>query len=419
MPQELLFIARDNARRLLTSVLKSVKPKVGELGGLWVIPDSEHSAHLLGMDLQGVSVKIMLKMGACPPTYGGAAALNPEAQPTSSDDDRFSDRARALFYARLAFLGIGLAVLASPSWSAFLGITSTKAFIVYFMVIAYSVANFLLIEHPRLGRPLTLVTLLLDLATLGSVVMPSGGLKSPLMAAHVMLTIFLVLLFPRLLAIVPGLVLLPVVAQLNLVFQGVVFSQGLFLIVWYATLSLIAAYVLLYLNKRDEKRRHQLQMLSKSQESAIITEERLRLAREIHDGLGGELSTLIMKAEFAQRIAKDPELKKEITDVKEQAEEAIEELRRSLTMMRRDFNLHKALEDYCMRFQERSRTWCVLKVRGRVRRLPSEMQLAVFRILQETLTNIQKARRGQEHRGAPQVRWGYGLADRAGRWCRF
>lgn len=331
----------------------------------------------------------MLKKGM-PPTYGGAAALDPEVPQTSTDDDRFSDRARALFYARLAFLGIGLAVLASPSWSAFLGITSTRAFIIYFLVIAYSVANFLLIDHPKLGRPLTLATLLLDLVTLSSVVMPSGGLKSPLMAAHVMLTIFLVLLFPRLLAIVPGLIVLPVVAQLNLILQGVVFSQGLFLIVWYATLSLIAAYVLLFLNKRDEKRRHQLQMLSKSQESAIITEERLRLAREIHDGLGGELSTLIMKTEYVQRITKDPDLKQEITEVKTQAEEAIEELRRSLTMMRRDFNLHKALEDYCMRFQERSRTWCVLKVRGRVRRLPSEMQLAVFRILQETLTNIHK-----------------------------
>lgn len=325
-----------------------------------------------------------------PPTYGGAAALDP----TRDDPDpgeRFSDRARALFYARLAFLGIGLAVLAVPSWSQYLGTTSSAAFIIYFAVIAYSVANFLLIDHPRFGRPLTFVTLLFDLCALASMIMPSGGLKSPLMAAHVLFTIFLVLLFPRLWSVVPPLVMLPIVARLDLIFQeGAIVSQGLFLVVWYTTLALIAAYVLLYLSARDEKRTRQLKLLSKAQESAIINEERIRLAREIHDGLGGNLSTLIIQTEFIQRMAKDPDLKSEITELKGQAEEAIEELRRSLTMMRRDFDLHKALEDYCMRFQERSRCWCSLKVRGRVRRIPSEMQLAVFRILQECLTNVQK-----------------------------
>jgi signal transduction histidine kinase len=325
-----------------------------------------------------------------PPTYGGAAAYDP-AREDPDPQERFSDRARALFYARLAFLGIGLAVLAVPSWSQYLGTTSSTAFVIYFAVIGYSVANFLLIDHPRFGRPLTFVTLIFDLMALASMIMPSGGLKSPLMAAHVLFTIFLVLLFPRLWSIVAPLVMLPIVARLDLVFQeGAIVAQGLFLVVWYTTLALIASYVLLYLSARDEKRSRQLERLSKAHEVAVVTEERLRLAREIHDGLGGNLSTLIIQTEFIQRMAKDPDLKREITELKGQAEEAIEELRRSLTMMRRDFELHKALEDYCMRFQERTRVWCSLKVRGRVRRLPSEMQLAVFRILQECLTNVQK-----------------------------
>ena len=325
-----------------------------------------------------------------PPTYGGAAARDPSREDPDLTE-RFSDRARALFYARLAFLGIGLAVLAVPSWSSYLGTTSSTAFIIYFAVIGYSVANFLLIDHPRFGRPLTFLTLIFDLTALSSMIMPSGGLKSPLMAAHVLFTIFLVLLFPRIWSVVPPLLMLPIVARLDLIFQeGAIVAQGLFLVVWYTTLALIASYVLLYLSTRDEKRSRQLKMLSKAHEVAIITEERLRLSREIHDGLGGNLSTLIIQTEFIQRMTKDPHLKGEITELKSQAEEAIEELRRSLTMMRRDFDLHKALEDYCMRFQERSRVWCALKVRGRIRRLPSEMQLAVFRILQECLTNIQK-----------------------------
>jgi len=327
-----------------------------------------------------------------PVTYGGAAALDPAhagsmAAGDPGTSERFSDRARALFYARLAFLAIGLCVLAVPAWSRFLGITDTVAFVVYFGVIAYSVTNFVLIDHPKYGRPVTFVTLCLDLVALAALVMPSGGLRSPMMAAHVMFTIFFVLFFPRRSIIVPPLLILPVVAFMQ---EGSLVSQEVFMMAWYTTLSLIAAYVLLYLNSRDRVRIDQLRVLSKSQEAAIITEERLRLAREIHDGLGGYMSTLIIQAEFIQRMAKDPGLKDEITELKGMAEEAIDELRRSLTMMRRDFDLHKALEDYCMRFQERSRVWCSFKVRGRQRRLPSEMQLTLFRILQECLTNTQK-----------------------------
>jgi two-component system sensor histidine kinase DegS len=322
--------------------------------------------------------------------FGGAAARDPMDAGEPDDPalmERFSDRARALFYARLAFLAIGLCVLAVPSWSRFLGITDTAAFLVYFGVIAYSVTNFLLIDHPKLGRPVTFATLVLDLLALAALVTPGGGLRSPMMAGHVMYTIFFVLFFPKRYAIVPPLLLLPLVAVLQ---EGALVSQGVFLMLWYTTLSFIAAYLLLYLHVRDQKRINQLRVLSKSQEAAIVTEERLRLAREIHDGLGGQLSTLIIQAEYIQRMSKDATLTGEITELKSQAEEAIDELRRSLTMMRRDFDLHKALEDYCMRFQERSRAWCTFKVRGRQRRLPSEMQLTIFRILQECLTNIQK-----------------------------
>ncbi|MBK8014250.1 MAG: sensor histidine kinase [Deltaproteobacteria bacterium] len=325
-------------------------------------------------------------------TFGGAALSAREAlRRDPALLERFSDRARALFYARLAFLAIGLAVLAVPSWSLFLGTTSSTAFVFYFAVIAYSVLNYLFIEHPRFGRRLTFVTLCLDLVALCSMVLLSGGLSSPIMAAHGLFTLFFILLFPRKRSIVPPLLILPIAGQLHdSLTSGVVRSETIFLIGWYATLSVIVAYVLLFLHRRDEKRRVQLSQLSKAQETSIVTQERLRLAREIHDGLGGSLSSLIIQAEFIQRMTKEESLRIEITELKSQAEEAIEELRRSLTMMRRDFDLHKALEDYCMRFQERARVWCSLKVRGRTRRLPSEMQLAIFRILQECLTNIQK-----------------------------
>lgn len=328
-----------------------------------------------------------------PPTFGGAAAQLPGPEP-ELPSDRFADRARALFYARLVVLAIALAVLAIPSWSLFLGTTSPMGFAVYFGVIGYSIANFLLLEHPKLGKPVTYATLVLDLIAVGLLTVPSGGLKSPIMAAHVMLTLFFVLLFPRLPALIPPFLFLPIVARLDLVFQeGSLASQGMFLVVWYTTLSLITAYVMLYLSTRDERRSEQLSELSKAQEESIISEERLRLAREMHDGLGGNLSSLIMQLEFIQRMSRGQEkLEAEVTELKDIAEEAMEELRRSLTMMRRDFDLHATLEDHCNKMVERSKgeMQSDFKVRGRIRRIPSEMQLALFRLLQEALNNTQK-----------------------------
>lgn len=323
-----------------------------------------------------------------PAMYGGAAA---DSAASPSPGDRFSDRARALFYARLAFLGIGLGVLAVPSWANYLGATGSRSFIVYFTVIAYSVANYLLLEHPRYGKPLTYLTLNFDVAALTAMVVTSGGLKSPMMAAQVLFTIFFALLFPRLLTILPPFLMLPIVARVDLILGGHSMpASDVFLVMFYAVLDAIAAYVLVYLSARDQRHMRQLRALSTMREEALITEERLRLAREIHDGLGGTLSTLIIQSEYIFRMAQDEALKAEITELKTQAEEAIEELRRSLTMMRRDFDLHKALEDYCARFTERTKVPCEMKVVGRRRRLPSEMQLAIFRTLQECLTNTQK-----------------------------
>lgn len=325
-----------------------------------------------------------------PPVYGGAAAPLKENAPIYELSDRFSDRARALFYARLAFLSIGLGVLAVPSWSQYLGTTTSTAFAVYFFAIGYSVTNYLLLDHPAFGRALTFCTLVLDLAIMTAMISASGGLASPMMAGQIMFTIFFALLYPRFIAVLPPMFVLPIVAWLDASGDQTFLARDLFILVWYGVLDLVAIYVLLYLNARDRSHLMQLRELSSMREVSLITEERLRLSREIHDGLGGELSTLIIQSEFIYRLAKDEELKKEIADLKTQAEDAIDELRRSLTMMRRDFDLHKSLEEYVARFESRAKVPCDFKILGRRRRLPSDMQLALFRILQECLTNVHK-----------------------------
>src|SRR5438876_10072790 len=96
-------------------------------------------------------------------------------------EDRFLTRARALFYARLAFLVLGLGVIGVPSWSAAFGIGGPRAFAIYLMMVAYSAANYLFLSNKRIGKLLTFATLCADLCVLVCLVSVTGGLRRPLL----------------------------------------------------------------------------------------------------------------------------------------------------------------------------------------------------------------------------------------------
>jgi len=136
------------------------------------------------------------------------------------------------------------------------------------------------------------------------------------------------------------------------------------------------------------KHREILRLQASLGEMAVV-EERTRLAREIHDGLGGTLSSLILQVEYIQGLAMDEHLKSELASLKEQAEESIDELRRALTLMRDDFDLVRGVDDACRKFEARARGLKVDFVRiGRERQVSSEAALTLFRVLQEGLTNV-------------------------------
>jgi signal transduction histidine kinase len=304
---------------------------------------------------------------------------------------RFVTRARTLFYARLAFLFIGLGILGVPRWSASFGALGSGAFVVYFVMIAYSVACYLMVERGPMGKALTFTTLCLDLLVLVYMIAYSGGLKSPVLPTQLVYTIFFALLFPNPLSILPPLLTLPVVAKIDTEIPGRVLEwEDVFLLVWYSAVNFIVVYVIVYLNEREESQHNQVVALEKELGHMAVMEERARLSREIHDGLGACLSSLIIQSEYLHTLAKEPVLKAEIKDLKEVAEESIDELRRSISMMRDDFDLAPALEDYCANFGHRTGLEVEFKMTGRLPRLDSELQLAVFRVLQESLTNVRK-----------------------------
>jgi two-component system, NarL family, sensor histidine kinase DegS len=311
--------------------------------------------------------------------------------------ERFVARARALFYARMMFLSIGLLILAVPVWTRFFGISGPGGIGVYFVMLMYSVANYTVLANPRAGRIVTYITLCLDLTVMVVLIARGGGLSSPLLATQLLFTTLFALLFPKPLAILPPLLALLISTRLDQLLDRSPTAIDVLTLLWFLALDFIIIYVLVYLNEREVAAHREVVELQTDLKELAVLEERNRLAREIHDGLGASLSSLIIQSEYLQSLAKDPSLLDEIAELKSTAEESIEELRRNLQMMREDFDLANGLEDYVKTFRDRTQLNVAFTRSGTLIKASPEAQLALFRVLQECLSNAAK------HAGAKAV----------------
>src|ERR1700748_3027367 len=118
--------------------------------------------------------------------------------------------------------------------------------------------------------------------------------------------------------------------------------------------------------------------------------ERLRIAQELHDQIGQELTAVLLAlARVERRVPED--LRKNVLEVHAAVRGSLEDLRRIAVELRPealdDLGLESALAVLCERFAERSG----LEVRQRIGPdlpvLTPEAELVVYRVAQEPLTN--------------------------------
>jgi len=112
-------------------------------------------------------------------------------------------------------------------------------------------------------------------------------------------------------------------------------------------------------------------------------EERRRVGRELHDGVGSLLTAALLTLKVAE---KRPE---KLPEARAQVAEALEEVRRLSRELRMplldDLGLEAALRRY---LEEYGKNGLRVEARLQVPPLPKEKEVALFRVVQEALTNV-------------------------------
>lgn len=121
-------------------------------------------------------------------------------------------------------------------------------------------------------------------------------------------------------------------------------------------------------------------------------EERGRLARELHDDTIQSLIALKQRVQLAQIDSQDEKVTAEMNELANLAEQAIENLRRMIQALRptylEELGLAPALEMLALEVQRAAGIEVGFQRTGMVRRIEPEVELALYRITQEALSNI-------------------------------
>lgn len=130
--------------------------------------------------------------------------------------------------------------------------------------------------------------------------------------------------------------------------------------------------------------------------------ERLRVARELHDEVGQTLTAVALQAERAagdRRVSSQSDALKEIADI---VHSSLDDVRRIARELRPealdDLGLVDALISLCLRIDRQGAMKVSRELEGELPALTAEIELVVYRVAQEALTNALR------HSQASQVR---------------
>jgi len=149
-----------------------------------------------------------------------------------------------------------------------------------------------------------------------------------------------------------------------------------------------------------EERARQAERDAEQEAARRVTEERLRIARELHDVLGHHLALITVHAGAAADVLDDhpAEAKKSLAHIKQAGRTALTELKDVVVLLRRPEDPATptepagslaALDELVASFT-RSGLHIEKDVAGVARPLPTTVDVTAYRVIQESLTNVAK-----------------------------
>jgi signal transduction histidine kinase len=171
-------------------------------------------------------------------------------------------------------------------------------------------------------------------------------------------------------------------------------------IVWIA-FFIVYALVILFLHLlvdaalKEQQAQEQLRQYASQIEELATVQERNRIARDIHDSLGHSLTVFGIHLEAALRLLKSNPTQAEalLMEIKQLNSTTLQEVRQSVSALRSDplqaRSLEDAIADLITEFH-RSTTVLPTLTMGVNVPLSKELKVVIYRIVQESLTNIRK-----------------------------
>jgi two-component system, NarL family, sensor histidine kinase UhpB len=141
------------------------------------------------------------------------------------------------------------------------------------------------------------------------------------------------------------------------------------------------------------------QLLQKMSEQVLAAQEdeRKRIARELHDETAQALTTLLIRLKILEKARTEGEMRGQIDELRELTAQTLEAVRKLAVELRPatldDLGLLAALEAYTESYRSRMPVRVTFSADGfedRDRRLEPEIELVLYRVVQEALTNVAK-----------------------------
>lgn len=140
--------------------------------------------------------------------------------------------------------------------------------------------------------------------------------------------------------------------------------------------------------KEDELRNLSLRLMT------LQDEERRRIARELHDSAGQTLAAMKMSIALIRQIETTPDLARLVDDLNILTDEALQEVRTTSYLLHPplldEAGISSAARWFIEGFARRSGIQVHCEIPEQMERLPRECELVLFRVLQESLTNVHR-----------------------------